>query len=59
MAVPMSKASTLPVGQICQPAPAFFSYAEILHVIFGVMICILLVSLDQAARHPRGAGDCA
>jgi MFS family permease len=48
----MSKVSTLSVGQICQPAPAFLSLAEILKVIFGVMICILLAALDQAAVIP-------
>jgi MFS family permease len=31
---------------------ASFPHAEILHVIFGVMICILLAALDQAAVIP-------
>ena len=48
----MSNASTLSVDQICQPVPAIFSHAEILKVIFGVMICILLAALDQAAVIP-------
>jgi EmrB/QacA subfamily drug resistance transporter len=48
----MSKALTLSVGQVCPPGPAVFSHAEILKVIFGVMICILLAALDQAAVVP-------
>jgi hypothetical protein len=48
----MSNATTLSVGQICQQVPAAFSHAEILKVIFGVMICILLAALDQAAVIP-------
>jgi MFS family permease len=48
----MSKTSTLSADQICQPMPALFSHAEILHVILGVMICILLAALDQAAVVP-------
>ena len=51
-ATSMSEVSTLSMGHNCQPAPAFFSHAEILHVIFGVMICILLAALDQAAVVP-------
>jgi MFS family permease len=48
----MSEASTLSAGRVCQPAPAFFSHAEILHVISGMMLCILLSALDQAAVIP-------
>src|SRR5690348_5777746 len=48
----MSEASTVSAGRACQSAPAVFSHAEILHVIFGVMLCILLSALDQAAVIP-------
>jgi MFS family permease len=48
----MSEVSSLPADQLCRPVPADFSHAEILHVIFGVMICILLAALDQAAVIP-------
>ena len=37
------------ISRLHQPS---FSHAEILHVIFGVMICILLAALDQAAVIP-------
>jgi EmrB/QacA subfamily drug resistance transporter len=48
----MPEASTLSIRGASQSAPAFFSHAEILHVIFGVMLCILLSALDQAAVIP-------
>src|SRR4051794_22805143 len=39
-------------SQVYKPAQSAFSHAEVMRVIFGVMICILLAALDQAAVIP-------
>lgn len=47
-----SETSLAATGEVCQPAPVAVSHAEVLRVIFGVMICILLAALDQTAVIP-------
>jgi EmrB/QacA subfamily drug resistance transporter len=44
--------SSAAISRAVGPASSPFSHAEILHVIFGVMLCILLAALDQAAVIP-------
>jgi hypothetical protein len=43
---------TSPSGISRPSASLSFSHAEVMRVIFGVMICILLAALDQAAVIP-------
>ena len=40
------------ISQVFRPAPSPFSHAEIMRVMFGVMICIFLAALDQTAVVP-------
>jgi EmrB/QacA subfamily drug resistance transporter len=47
-----SQTSTAAANRIYQPAAPGFSHAEVMRVIFGVMICILLAALDQTAVVP-------
>src|SRR5215831_214901 len=48
----ISEMSSPAISQVLRPAPSSFSHAEVMRVIFGVMICILLVALDQTAVVP-------
>src|SRR5215213_9520028 len=48
----VSETSGAVSSQVYKPAQSAFSHAEIMRVIFGMMICILLAALDQAAVVP-------
>jgi EmrB/QacA subfamily drug resistance transporter len=48
----MSEASISPSSQVDQPAPTMLSHAEIMRVMSGIIICILLVALDQTVVIP-------
>jgi EmrB/QacA subfamily drug resistance transporter len=48
----MSETSSLATSQVYHPAPSSFSHADIMRVMFGIMICILLAALDQTAVIP-------
>ena len=48
----MFETSSPSASQVHQPTPSLFSHADVLRVMFGVMICILLAALDQTAVIP-------
>jgi EmrB/QacA subfamily drug resistance transporter len=48
----MAETSLPATARLYQPATSPFSHADIMRVMFGVMICILLAALDQTAVIP-------
>jgi hypothetical protein len=47
-----SETSSAGTSRVYKPTASPFSHAEVMRVIFGVMICILLAALDQTAVVP-------
>jgi EmrB/QacA subfamily drug resistance transporter len=48
----MSETSSPAAKRVYEPAPSPFSHADVMRVMFGIMICILLAALDQTAVIP-------
>jgi Na+/melibiose symporter-like transporter len=48
----MAETSTPSASRIPERAQSAFSHADVMHVMFGIMICILLAALDQTAVIP-------